>query len=77
MEMASCDVMNDILSRVLWYSDTFLRVVNYQWLHFQHKFSKITPTKGCYTTNHVYSQIEEPESASEAVVLWKETHRDR
>ena len=55
MEMASCDVMNDILSRVLWYSDTFLRVVNYQWLHFQHKFSKITPTKGCYTTNHVYS----------------------
>lgn len=54
MEMASCDVMNDILGRVLWYSDTFLRVVNYQWLHIQQQFSKITPTKGCHTINHVY-----------------------
>lgn len=79
MEMTWCDVMNDILSRVLlWCRDTSLRVVDYlgfsvdQWCCTNSNSAK-SFLPGAITlqtmyTGCVYSWREEPEFASEAKV---------
>lgn len=60
MEMTLCDIMNDILiSVLLWCSDMFLRVADYLGFsvgqrHHTQQLSKIVPSRGCYTTNHMH-----------------------